>query len=205
MIKALVFDLCDTVVRTAGVPGLLKLSGVAGGYSAEGFENWFVHSEVFRAYERGEVDTETFFTAFCSDLKICADMDELQRVYEELILHEIDGMADLVRRLSSEYPLYALSNNNPLLWRGTQRVCSVLGCFEHVFLSHEIGLLKPDPRAFFRVLEQIDCKPAEVVLIDDNPKCIEAAAELGMATVLFSDAEKTVRALETFPGFKKLA
>jgi glucose-1-phosphatase len=205
VIKALIFDLCDTIVRTAGVPGLLNLSGITGRYSAEEVENWFVHSEVFRAYERGEVDTTTFFAAFCSDLELCADADELNRAYEDLILHEIDGMADLVRRLSSHYPLYALSNNNPLLWRGTQRVCSVLGCFEHIFLSHEIGLLKPDSHAFFHVLAQIDCKPAEVILIDDNPLCIEAAEKLGMATVLFSDAENTARALATIPGVKKLA
>ena len=29
MIKALIFDLCDTVVRTAGLPGLAHLPGVA--------------------------------------------------------------------------------------------------------------------------------------------------------------------------------
>ncbi len=205
MIKALIFDLCDTVVRTAGIPGLLSLQGIEGRYSAQDIEDWFVGSEVFRAYERGEVDTAAFFAAFCSDLSIGVDTAELTRTYEALILHEIDGVAELVHRLSGHYPLYALSNNNPLLWRGTQRVCTVLDRFEHIFLSHEIGLLKPDARAFFHVLEQIDCNPAETVLIDDNPSCTEAARQLGMETVLFFDAAKTANRLSTMLGFKKIA
>ena len=205
MIKALIFDLCDTIVRTAGVPGLLGLPGINGRYEAEDIENWFVGSEVFRAYERGEVDTAAFFAAFCSDLKIDVDTAELKRIYEALILHEIGGIAELVRRLSAHYPLYALSNNNPLLWRGTQRVCTVLDCFEHIFLSHEIGLLKPDSRAFLYVLRQIGCDPAETILIDDNPNCTEAAGQLGMETVLFFDAAKTAHSLSTMGCFKKLA
>ena len=62
MIRALIFDLCDTVVRTAGVPGLLGLPGVAERHSAEDLNDWFVHSEEFMAYERGEVDTASFLT-----------------------------------------------------------------------------------------------------------------------------------------------
>ena len=46
MIKALIFDLCDTIVRTAGVPGLLSLPGIKGRYKAADIENWFVDSEV---------------------------------------------------------------------------------------------------------------------------------------------------------------
>jgi glucose-1-phosphatase len=205
VIKALIFDLCDTIVRTAGVPGLLSLPGIKGRYKAADIENWFVDNEVFRAYERGEVDTAAFFAAFCFDLKIDVDTAELNRTYEALILHEIDGVAELVRQLSADYPLYALSNNNPLLWRGTQRVCTVLDCFEHIFLSHEIGLLKPNPRAFLYVLRQIDCDPAETILIDDNPNCTEAAEQLGMATVLFEDAAKTAHSLSAIPDLKKLA
>ena len=117
------------------------------------------------------------------------------RAFEDLILHEIEGVAPLLRQLAAEYPLYALSNNNELLWRGIQRVCTTLDVFERVFLSQEIGLLKPDPAAFRYVLEQIGCQPREVVLIDDNPHCVDAAAALGLETVLFCDAAQTAREL----------
>ena len=205
MMRALLFDICDTLVRTAGVPGLLKLPGLEGRYCAGDIERFFVESEVFRAYERGEVSTDAFFTAFCGRFKLEIDREQLQRAYEGLILHQIEGVAEWVRGLAAQYPLYALSNNNPLLWRGTQRVCTVLDCFEQVFLSHYIGLLKPDARAFLHALEQMDCAVAEVVLIDDNPRCVQAARALGMGAVLFEDAQGAARAVAKMEIVKKLA
>ena len=48
---------------------------------------------------------------------------------------------------------------------------------------------------YYYALDQIDCQPQEAVLIDDNPRCVAAAAELGLATILFRDAAKTAQEL----------
>jgi len=199
-VTVIIFDLCDTLVRTAGVPGLLSLPGLQERHTAADVDNWFVHSDVFHAYERGEVDTDAFINAFCANLHVRVDREEFVRAYEALVQHEIDGMAQLVRRLAARYPLYALSNNNPLLWRATRRVCTVLDCFSHIFLSHEIGLLKPDPRAFSHVLETVDCPPEKSILVDDNPVCIRAAQHARMRTVHFDHAANAACALTALTG-----
>ena len=111
----------------------------------------------------------------------------------------------LLRKLAADCPLYALSNNNVVLWQGVQRVSNTLDVFEKIFLSQEIGLLKPEPAAFHYALQQIGCLPQEAVLIDDNPHCIAAAAKLNMATVLFRDAAKTEHELAEIIENKKLA
>ena len=192
MIRALIFDLCDTVVRTAGLPGLPLLPGVAGLNHVQRLERWFGNSAEFPAFERGEIGAAAFLAALRQGTGLRATDDALGRAFGGLVLHEIEGVAPLLRQLAAEYPLYALSNNNELLWRGIQRVCSTLDVFEQVFLSQEIGLLKPDPAAFRYALEQIGCQPQEAVLIDDNPHCVAAAAALGLETVLFRDAASTV-------------
>ena len=84
-------------------------------------------------------------------------------------------------------------------------MCNTLDVFEKIFLSQEIGLLKPDPAAFCYILQHINCQPQEVVLIDDNPRCIAAAEKLGMATIVFESAAKTERKLSEILGNKKLA
>ncbi len=195
MIRALIFDLCDTVVRTAGLPGLALLPGITGPSHLRRVEQWFGDSAEFLAFERGEIDAAAFLGALREGTGLRATDAALGRAFERLALHEIEGVAPLLRQLATEYPLYALSNNNELLWRGIQRVCTTLDVFEQVFLSQEIGLLKPDPAAFRYVLEQIDCQPREAVLIDDNPHCVAAAAALGLETVLFCDAAQTAREL----------
>ena len=205
MIRALIFDLCDTVVRTAGLPGLARLPGVEGRYDAKSLERWFLASDEFYAFERGEIDVDEFFAAFRSGIGLNATDDELKHAFEGLVLHEIEGVGSLLNKWAVDYPLYALSNNNVLLWRGVQRVCGALDLFEKIFLSQEIGLLKPEPAAFHYALRQMGCQPQEAVLIDDNPRCIAAAAELGLGTVLFRDAHSTERELAEIIGNKKLA
>ena len=158
-------------------------------------EQWFGNSAEFLAFERGEISAAAFLAALRQGTGLCATDDALGRAFERLALHEIEGVAPMLRQLAAEYPLYALSNNNELLWRGVQRVCTTLDVFERVFLSQEIGLLKPDPAVFRYVLEQIGCQPREVVLIDDNPQCVAAAAALGLETVLFCDTAQTAREL----------
>ena len=143
MIRALIFDLCDTVVRTAGLPGLPLLPGVTDPSHVRRLEQWFGNSAEFLAFERGEIGAAAFLSALRKGTGLHATDDALGRAFEGLILHEIEGVAPLLRQLAAEYPLYALSNNNELLWRGIQRVCTTLDVFEQVFLSQEIGLLKP--------------------------------------------------------------
>lgn len=204
MIRALIFDLCDTVVRTAGLPGLASFPGAKKHRDAQVLERWLLESAEFYAFERGEISPDQFLQAFRKGLALSATNDELRSAFEGLILHEIEGVAPLLRQLATEYPLYALSNNNVLLWRGVQRICSTLDLFEEIFLSQEIALLKPDPAAFHYALNQIGCQPQETVLIDDNPRCVTAAAELGLATVLFCNAAQTRRELSAILGDKKL-
>lgn len=205
MIRALIFDLCDTVVRTAGLPGLAHLPGVAGRHDAQSLERWLLDSAEFYAFERGEIGADEFLVAFRSGLGLHATDDELASAFEGLILHEIEGVGPLLRKLAATYPLYALSNNNVLLWRGIQRTCSTLDVFAQIFLSQEIGLLKPEPAAFHYTMQHIGCQPQEAVLIDDNPRCIAAAAELGLATILFGDASQTEHELAEIIANKNLA
>ena len=205
MIRALIFDLCDTVVRTAGLPGLVHLPGVEGRHDEQSMERWLLNSSEFYAFERGEISPDEFLGAFRKGLDLHATDSELRGAFEGLILHEIEGVGALLRQCAVDYPLFALSNNNSLLWRGIQRVCNTLDVFEKIFLSQEIGLLKPDPAAFCYILQHINCQPQEVVLIDDNPRCIAAAEKLGMATIVFESAAKTERKLSEILRNKKLA
>jgi epoxide hydrolase-like predicted phosphatase len=56
--------------------------------------------------------------------------------------------------------------------------------------SSEMGLRKPDPRIYVRLLELLRRAPEEVAFVDDFAENLTPAAEMGMATILFSDVEK---------------
>ena len=52
--------------------------------------------------------------------------------------------------------------------------------FSHQYLSHEIGLRKPDQRVFQYVLADLGLPSETVFYLDDSAECIEAAQKLGI-------------------------
>ena len=57
-------------------------------------------------------------------------------------------------------------------------------CFDHLFLSHEMQLAKPDPRIFYEVIETTGIKPEETLFLDDSRSNIETAKNIGFQAQL---------------------
>jgi putative hydrolase of the HAD superfamily len=55
--------------------------------------------------------------------------------------------------------------------------------FDVMALSCELGTIKPEPAIYLGAVEGLGLKPEECVFVDDVPPYVQAAAELGMATV----------------------
>ena len=57
--------------------------------------------------------------------------------------------------------------------------------FEEIYYSHEVGLGKPDPAIFSKVLIDNGLKPEETLYIDDTEQHIESAKKSGIQCFLF--------------------
>ena len=49
--------------------------------------------------------------------------------------------------------------------------------FAHCFLSHELGLIKPDREIYDHVVAELSCRPEEILFLDDNQLNIEGALD----------------------------
>ena len=95
---------------------------------------------------------------------------------------------EIVRQLHGCYRLFILSDTNEEHWLHVSNKYIDLDIFEHIFLSHRLGMAKPDPRLFKHVLEVIGCPPSHCVFIDDKPKNVEAARSFGLNGYFFESA-----------------
>ncbi|MFD9486066.1 HAD family hydrolase [Streptomyces sp. NPDC059991] len=68
---------------------------------------------------------------------------------------------------------------------------------EQIVYSHEIGVGKPDPRAFELACTRLEARPQDCLFIDDFVPNIEAAQEAGMYGHLFEDNTCTIARIET--------
>ncbi|WP_329416677.1 HAD family phosphatase [Streptomyces sp. NBC_00704] len=64
---------------------------------------------------------------------------------------------------------------------------------EQIVYSHEIGVEKPDPRAFEAACAGLEVRPQNCLFIDDSAGNVEAAQAMGMQAHLFEDNARTIR------------
>ncbi|QID38213.1 HAD family phosphatase [Streptomyces albus] len=63
---------------------------------------------------------------------------------------------------------------------------------EEIVYSHEIGVCKPDPRAFEVVCARLGVRPRDCLFVDDVVVNVEAAQEAGMQAHLFEGNAGTI-------------
>jgi putative hydrolase of the HAD superfamily len=74
------------------------------------------------------------------------------------------------------------------------------GLFDEMVISGEVGLRKPDPAIFELTTVRLGVAPPRCVFVDDHPGHLEAAAGIGMTTVLHRNPSQTISELEDLLG-----
>lgn len=68
--------------------------------------------------------------------------------------------------------------------------------FDHIIISAEVGVAKPDPKIFKIALEKAGVSPNEAVFVDDFYVNIEGCEKVGMKGIHFKDAESALQQLK---------
>ena len=106
-----------------------------------------------------------------------------------------DKMTNLVNLLKKSYTVAALSNsdeaNAKILYKD-----GTYSQFDYVFLSHEMGIIKPDEEIYIQAVDILGVAPNECLFIDDQKKCLAPARKMGMKTILFKDYGQLEKDLE---------
>ncbi len=58
--------------------------------------------------------------------------------------------------------------------------------FDHIFISAEMGVAKPDPQIYRRTLDHLGVGADEAIFVDDALENVNAADQIGMHAILFT-------------------
>ena len=125
--------------------------------------------------------------------------DEL-RLFDTRWLETLDGAIEdnlaIMRRLKAQgRPVYALTNYPAQKFEISRAKFPFLDEFDAIVVSGREGVVKPDPRIFELLFERSGRRAGELVFIDDSPRNIVAAQNLGMAAVHYTPGLDVAAAL----------
>lgn len=195
MIKAIVFDIggvligldLDRCIRTfKEVLGFDRITELLDPYHQKG---------IYGEMEAGTLSADEFRAEVLKDSRPGCQPEDVDRCMYSLLTGMDPDTVQTVKRLAGRYPLYLLSNNNPIA------MSRILGMFREnglapettfrdQFISSEMKLLKPSREIYEESVRRTGLPAGEVLFIDDNETNVLAAREAGMQARLFVPGEK---------------
>ena len=140
----------------------------------------FFLSPLHNRFMRGSLSAEAFYSAFCLTYRCEPGFEQFCAVWNRIIGEEKAGFTELTTMLKQRYPLGLLSNTDPLHWMLAKQRCPALAHFTHIFLSYEMGQIKPEPEIFRTMLLRLEAPPSAIYFFDDSQENVEAANNLGI-------------------------
>jgi len=194
-IKAVIWDLGGVIVRTHDRSGRARWEQRLG-LNPGKLEEMVFRSEVAgKAYE-GKAGIEDVWRAVGDQLGV----SESQRRAMELDFWSGDRvdheLVDYIRSLRPMYKTALLSNAWLDLRDAITNEWGIADAFDHITISAEVGMAKPDPRIYTLPLESLGVAASQAVFIDDFRINLRAAQSVGLQTIHFRQPGQAMRDLD---------
>jgi epoxide hydrolase-like predicted phosphatase len=184
--KAVVFDFGGVMTREPKKEAVVQFLRSTFGLSEAEFEK--VNLEKREAVKAGKSDEE-FWRKFAEKKGIILSPNWSQTfkmVMKDAISINPEVYVLVAELKAKQIPVALLSNIDTRLAK-LVREFGLYEPFEPCLLSCEIGVEKPDPKAYQVLLEQLNLSTSEeVIFIDDRQENIDVALKLGFDAILFT-------------------
>lgn len=187
-IKALIFDFGGVLINidySATIRAFQKL----GIHDFDGMYSQAMQSNLFDELEIGKISPQRFINGLLDFLPAGTSPNKVVEAWNAMILNVPPSSIELLKQLKSQgYTLFMLSNTNEIHINAAYREWDKVSderpqaLFNHVYLSNEIGMRKPNSEIFEFVCQEQAFKPSETLFIDDSIQHIEAAKKVGLNT-----------------------
>ena len=140
---------------------------------------------IYGEMEAGRLSAGHFRDLILAESRPGSRPEDVDQAMAALLVEMPSVTAQLVKDLATRYPLYLLSNNNPISMARTYAIFRENGIepettFRGQFISCEMKLMKPSQACYQEVIRRIGLPAQEILFIDDNAANVDAARVSGL-------------------------
>lgn len=183
--SAVVFDLGQVILSFDYKFFVEKVNNYKNGIGEKFLELYKSNYHIHRDFERGKISEESFIHKMLNYLDNVIDGETFCRYWSDIFSLNED-VAALLPILKQKYKLYLVSNTNSIHKRYGFQHYEFLKLFDKLFLSHEVGFVKPEKEIYQAVEKESGLLPGEHIFIDDILEYVDAAKQLGWDGIQFN-------------------
>jgi putative hydrolase of the HAD superfamily len=147
---------------------------------------WAAYWELRRPYDEGTLSPADYWRRVVG-VDVGDRLDGIEAVDVASWSHPYEQTFALARRLAARGTRLALLSNCPEPMAVAIDGMSWTDLIPDRFYSCRLGLTKPDPAIYQKVLTALDARPQDVTFVDDRPANVAGAAAVGLRALLFTD------------------
>ncbi|TXK17210.1 HAD family phosphatase [Homoserinibacter sp. GY 40078] len=186
--RVVVFDYGEVISRSPSDEDRAAILRAAG-QPGEAF--WPVYWRHRDALDAGRLRVTDYWRRVATDLGAEWDLATIQRIWAADFRSWIsvdEATAQLLDELHAGGTRLALLSNAGFDFGDPFRSAPTAVVFEKVFVSAELGMLKPDASIYRHVIDELDIRPEQLVFIDNKEVNVDGAVALGATGHVFRDA-----------------
>ena len=187
-IKAVFFDFGGVIQRTEYQSPRQRLAERFGMEYAD-IDNIVFNSPTAKQATVGELSVEKHWEAVAKRLKV--SKEEIAEVEREFFAGDVadHSILEYLRSLRPRFITGLISN----AWSDMREYLvrqKMDDAFDHLIISAEAGVAKPEAKIYQLALEQAKVQPGAAVFVDDVAANIAACEQVGMKGILFKDPQE---------------
>lgn len=189
-IKTIIFDLGGVILTLSPEEAARRFEQLGVKDAAEQLDS-YRQKGIFGDLEHGLITAEQFRQSLSDMVGREVSFEECCHAWQGYAKELPERNKRVLRQLRRDgYRLLLLSNTNPYMMelvnssRFDGEGNSIGDYMDACYLSYEMKLMKPDPEFFSRVLMEERIAPHETLFVDDGPRNVAAASQMGIHTLL---------------------